>query len=101
MPTLFIDLDGTVVDVRRRHYLVYHTACLQAGLSPVNPTVYWRRRRQGASTFDLVNRPAGRKLQAFREAWMDAIEQPDYLQLDRVYYGARKPWANWQARATA
>jgi phosphoglycolate phosphatase len=86
--TLFFDLDGTIVDVRERHYYVYSEACRQAGLSALDASDYWRRRRRGASTFDLI--PPGDPAEAdtFRRVWLASIERPELVLRDQLIPGA-------------
>jgi phosphoglycolate phosphatase-like HAD superfamily hydrolase len=88
MSTIFIDLDGTIVDVRERHYAVYSHACSKAGVTPLGAADYWRKRRLGASTFALHSLDEDQVREAFQEAWLSSIEQPQYLARDRPFRGS-------------
>jgi len=74
--------------VRERHYHVYSLACRQVELTPLDAHDYWRKRRLGASTFDLVAPLDANRLDAFRRLWLDSIEQPGVLLKDRLVPGA-------------
>jgi phosphoglycolate phosphatase-like HAD superfamily hydrolase len=84
MATIFFDLDGTLIDVRARHYRAYRHACAVAGFISLPAKSYWSRRRAGASTFAL-GPGMGTPRTLFRQAWLDVIERPDYLTDDRSF----------------
>jgi phosphoglycolate phosphatase-like HAD superfamily hydrolase len=88
MSTLILDLDGTLLDVRARHYAVYAGLLEQMGGRPLAEPAYWRCRRAGLAAGDLLRDlpPAGRD--EFRRGWLDRIEKPEALALDRLYRGA-------------
>jgi phosphoglycolate phosphatase-like HAD superfamily hydrolase len=89
MATLLFDLDGTLLDVRRRHFAVYAQSLRELGRSALLEADYWRRRRAGEGTFDVVgDLPAG-DLSRFRNAWLERIECRHYLALDRTYLSVR------------
>ena len=41
MATLFFDLDGTLLDIRRRHYAVYAEILIEMGIRPLPDGAYW------------------------------------------------------------
>jgi phosphoglycolate phosphatase-like HAD superfamily hydrolase len=83
--TLYLDLDGTLIDVRRRHHAAYTAAARAVGVEPLAERAAWTRRRAGASAADLVD-PALRE--RFRRDWLARIEAPDLLRMDAPLPGA-------------
>jgi len=85
-PILF-DLDGTLIDVSARHYSLYRSAISEQGVEALPRDEYWRHRRGGQSTIDLLAATPGVDIERFTEAWMEGIERPDWLSLDEPYEG--------------
>lgn len=79
MATLYLDLDGTLIDVRHRHQAAYAAAARAVGVEPLAERAAWTRRRAGASAADLID-PALRE--RFRREWLARIETPDLLRMD-------------------
>jgi len=97
MAALYLDLDGTLVDVKRRHYLAYARAAASVGLEPVSLREYWRRRRRGSSTMELA--PADEERRAtFLETWLAEVESAENLRLDTMIAGARRALSELGAR---
>jgi phosphoglycolate phosphatase-like HAD superfamily hydrolase len=89
MAALYLDLDGTLVDVKRRHYLAYARAAGTVGEQPVSLRAYWALRRRGASTMELA--PADEERRAtFLETWLAEVESAENLRLDTMIPGARR-----------
>jgi phosphoglycolate phosphatase-like HAD superfamily hydrolase len=86
-PILF-DLDGTLIDVSKRHYSLYRSVISGLGVEALPAGDYWRHRRAGESTIDLLATTPGVDVERFTAAWMDGIEQPAWLALDEPYEGA-------------
>src|SRR5690242_5488261 len=92
-----LDLDGPLLDGRERHHACYRDILTEQGYEPLPRDVYWRmkcervdRRKQLAASgaegiYDL-----------FLQAWLERIEQPRYLELDRVQPGAVEKLAQWR-----
>lgn len=85
MATLLFDLDGTLLDVRRRHFDVYAQILRELDRSALPEADYWQRRRSGEGTFDVVADLPTADLTRFRAAWLERIECRHYLALDRPY----------------
>ena len=87
MKTLFIDFDGTLVDVSKRNYAVYIEIAKKNNVNQLlADNEYWDKRRDGLSfarLFQLVHGiDGGRHIQ---DEFISLIEQPKYLQLDKVF----------------
>jgi phosphoglycolate phosphatase-like HAD superfamily hydrolase len=90
MTTVIFDLDGTLVDVRLRHYTVYAGILREMGLRPLSEDVYWRRRRAGEGTLSIVGDLPGALRARFSSAWLGRVESRENLRLDRVYEGVHE-----------
>ena len=88
MTPIIFDLDGTLIDVSARHYSLYRSVISEQGIEALRPDDYWRHRRAGESTIDLLAATPGVDIERFTEAWMEGIERPDWLALDEPYEGA-------------
>ncbi len=88
MTPIIFDLDGTLIDVSARHYSLYRSVISEQGVEALTPDEYWRHRRAGESTIDLLAATPGVDVERFTEAWMEGIERPDWLALDEPYDGA-------------
>lgn len=88
MTPILFDLDGTLIDVSARHYSLYRSVMTELGVEALPRDEYWRHRRAGESTIDLLSATPGVDVERFTEAWMEGIERPDWLALDEPYEGA-------------
>lgn len=87
MSTLLFDLDGTLLDVRARHYAVYSGLLGEMGVAPLPRPLYWRRRRAGSPSAELVPGPLRER---FRRGWMERIEGREMLAIDRLQPGTKR-----------
>ena len=88
MTAILFDLDGTLIDVSARHYSLYRNVISEQAVETLSPGDYWRHRRAGESTIDLLAATPGVDVERFTAAWMEQIERPDWLALDEPYEGA-------------
>lgn len=88
MTPILFDLDGTLIDVSARHYCLYRSVISGQGVEALPPGDYWRHRRAGESTIDLLAATPGVDVERFTAAWMEGIERPGWLALDEPYEGA-------------
>ena len=89
MSILYFDLDGTLVDVRKRHYAAYADTMRELGLTPLPEQTYWDARRDGASNADLMGNVDAEYQSRFAEKWLERVESPSYVRLDTLIPGAR------------
>lgn len=85
MATIYLDLDGTLVDCRLRHYRLYSRICTKLGLRALPSQRYWALRRKGASSASLVRDASDDGGSRFTEMWMRDIESPEYVSMDRPF----------------
>lgn len=88
MPAAYFDLDGTLIDVRRRHYAAYADTLHDLGLEPLTEPAYWERRRRGASSGGLLNGASDTARGRFLDGFIMRVEDSVYLTLDAVIHGA-------------
>lgn len=85
MPSLFIDLDGTIIDARKRVYEVFRFLVPKSNLSF---DAYWEIKRAGISNESiLINHFNFSDLQIanFISQWMKEIEKENWLELDKPF----------------
>lgn len=90
---VIVDLDGTLLDTRARHYSIYANLVSQDGAHPLPLGEVWRARRSGASWKTILGRTFGKPPEAIDEAAFlsdlrDLIETDEMLALDRLQPGA-------------
>jgi len=88
-PRIFLDLDGTVVDVLPRYHRLHEDVVRRSGGEPLGEAEYWRAKREGVPELDLLARAglvpgAAAHAAALR---LRRIESRRYLALDRLW-----PW---------
>lgn len=98
-PLVVLDLDGTLISTRARHYAVYAEIMARWKAAPRSIGAYWKYRVSGASNRDLL-RSSGfpeNKLGEADRLWNALIEAEAMLALDSVIPGAK----SWLARAAS
>jgi len=87
-PSLIFDLDGTLIDVRKRYWTVYKTVVENLGGKPLSINLYWRKKRTYspieqilAYSFPKSPPPKDKYLSQF----INLIEQPEFLLLDTPF----------------
>lgn len=87
---LFVDLDGTLVDARRRHYTAYRTTLQEQKGVPIPEREYWHWKQNQQSVDDLIQRSRvfPTKHREYRERFEKLLESPDYLELDELRPGS-------------
>ncbi len=88
---LFMDLDGTLLDVRQRHYAVYREILGQRDIRgvPIQAKDYWGHRLEAKPIDDILkaSRLFPPKYKTFVERFEQRLESPDLLTLDEVRVG--------------
>ena len=83
---LFLDLDGTLLDVTRRHYATYVDVLESAEMRgvPIPPKEYWVLRREGKPPEELLKRSRlfPTKFKPFVERFEERLESPELLLLN-------------------
>ena len=88
---LFLDLDGTVLDVRRRHYAAYVSVCEMRDVkgTPIPEAEYWHWRRESKPVSDIIkaSKVFPTKHRLYQERFDERLEVPELLLLDEPRTG--------------
>jgi phosphoglycolate phosphatase len=96
--SIFLDLDGPILDVSKRHYLVYKDIVDRLGGRPLNKRTYWALKRSKVG-LSLILKLSGIKSQVrFKSQWLKLIEARPYLVYDRVWPPVKKLLAGLRER---
>jgi beta-phosphoglucomutase-like phosphatase (HAD superfamily) len=83
---LFLDLDGTTLDVTKRHYATFTEVLGLADIRgvPIPEREYWSLRREGKPWEDLVklSKVFPPKYKTYQERFDERLETPEMLELD-------------------
>lgn len=83
----YFDLDGTLIDISKRHYLVYKDAVIHFGGKPLNKNKYWQLKRNKASWSELLlcsNLEKNNK-EVFLQHFIKNIEKKSFLKKDTLF----------------
>ena len=88
---IFLDLDGTLLDVSNRHFEVYAFTVEQFGGTPLSKRAYWQLKRCKTGWPQLLARSglAPHVLSPFHDVFVERIEAPQMLAKDQLFVGTR------------
>lgn len=90
MDKIIFDLDGTLLDSRKRLHTLFKDLVPELNLSF---NEYWDIKMTGTSHKELINSKIGElsdfDYKVFHESWMHLIESPEYLAIDKPYSKSR------------
>lgn len=81
---IFIDLDGTILDVRKRHILLYQQLCEQLTINIISDKLYWDKKREKLLPNEIYVKGLQEK---YTELFRNKCEDVDLLNLDVIYEG--------------
>lgn len=96
--TIVCDLDGPLLDGRRKHYRCYETILRRHGYEPIGLDEYWTLKRNRVNRRTLLERshiPA-EFYDIYNAEWLNSIEVPEFLSYDRLQAGALQTLAAWK-----
>lgn len=96
MPVLLLDLDGTLIDARRRQ-----VELARALVPALDADRFWSAKRGGATTRAALAAQGVADADAIANAWMEAIEEPRWLAVDAVLPHVAEALALLRARGVA
>lgn len=84
---LFFDLDGTLIDISKRHYKVYREMVLELNGKPLSKVTYWNLKRSNTDWPSILKKSlvSSNKLPLFLKKFISKIELPENLSMDRVF----------------
>jgi phosphoglycolate phosphatase-like HAD superfamily hydrolase len=84
---IYFDLDGTLLDVRRKYFALHSHLAEELGFPAGSQEDFWRMKRSRAPAAELL---LGQKSLASRyeSLWLDLIESSEYTRLDTLLPGA-------------
>ncbi len=86
--TVLVDLDGTLLDIRERHFRAHEIAAYRAQVDELPRSIYWRRKRAAWPTPRLLGVDQTTAL-IYDNAFRKVIEHPRLLALDVPIPGSR------------
>ena len=97
--TIFLDLDGPLLDGTQRHYSCYRSIMQGAGFEPIDIERYWQLKRDMINRRELLALSSADALyDEFLRSWLSLIESPEALELDVVQPGALECLAAWKQK---
>jgi phosphoglycolate phosphatase-like HAD superfamily hydrolase len=85
--TVFLDLDGTLLDVSRRYYAVHQHIVSEIGGEVRDAATFWRLKQEATPVEKLTGLIAS-EVKEYQQQWKLLIEAPSYLELDTWLPGA-------------
>jgi phosphoglycolate phosphatase len=84
---LVFDLDGTLIDVSRRHHSVYTKVISEIGGIPLPYSEYWEMKKSKVRIEDILQKSSVSKnlVSDFSNKFQELIESPSYLELDQLF----------------
>lgn len=84
---IYIDLDGTVIDIKNRHYTVYQECITDLGGLAIEQNIYWSLKRRNSDIATLLSLSNIKKSDttSFQKLFSIHIEQQQYLLLDTLF----------------
>jgi phosphoglycolate phosphatase len=94
---IFLDLDGPLLDGKKRHYYCYRSILERFEFTPIGIDEYWEKKRAVVNRRVLLSMSGADKIyDDFLAAWLMMIETPDMLALDEVQEGAVDCLRSWK-----
>ncbi|MDQ6990312.1 MAG: HAD hydrolase-like protein, partial [Mariprofundaceae bacterium] len=94
--TILLDLDGPLLDGRRRHYQCYADILTAHGYNPMPIDDYWAMKRERKSRREQLAVSGAESIYGeFLAEWLERIEDTRYLALDCVQVGAVGVLRKW------
>jgi phosphoglycolate phosphatase-like HAD superfamily hydrolase len=82
---IFIDLDGPLLDGKEKHYFCYQTILKNYDFEPIPIDEYWKKKRALFGRRDLLSLSGAEIIyDKFLITWLDMIESPEALALDKL-----------------
>lgn len=93
LPVIYLDLDGTLVEVQERYFRLHTEIARELGRQPLPRSRFWALKRQGASLETLLSDWDEPSREAYSRRWLADIEAPSHTRFDRLIPAAREALA--------
>ena len=94
---LVLDLDGTILDCRDRHYACYRSILIKNNLQPLPIDEYWIAKRLKIDIAQILKRSGGGDhYNIFMREWLYRIEDKNMLLMDKLHPGALAVLHHWK-----
>ncbi len=94
--TLYLDLDGSLLDVSKRDYSLYRKIVSPTGCTPLSERRYWLLRRRKTPVGAILRASRARiSTRTYQRQWRHLIETPWAMRHNRVIPGARAFLRRW------
>jgi len=95
--TIFIDLDGPILDGKYKHYKCYADIINKYGGKPIDIESYWNMKRSKIKRTILLEMSNFQSdYSTFYEEWLENIEKVQYLELDVIKPFAKETLNQWK-----
>lgn len=96
---IFLDLDGTLLHGKDRHYFCYKKIASDMGFSVINIDEYWEKKRAKISLNNILG-PSNiaNHYAKFITEWLRLIESPELLELDELHDGVLELLRGWNEK---
>ncbi len=89
--TVYIDFDGTLMDVSERLWKIHEDSIISFGLKPLEKSAYIKLKREGMKEFDIMNEKYDAKIfQDYEKLRISKIEDEAYLKYDKTHKNIKK-----------
>lgn len=86
-----VDLDGTIIDCFKRHYACYAEIAHEVGLKALDASTYRDMKREHSSWNAIFGAAAvTAEARGFETRFQQKIEEPRFLELDRMFEGSEE-----------
>ena len=83
--TIVLDLDGPLLEGKKRHYKCYADILSRHGFVPLDIDVYWQMKRACVNRRDILSKSHAEGMyDTFLDEWLANIEKQDYLACDEL-----------------
>ena len=96
--TVYLDLDGTLLDIRSKYYTLYSRTVTELGAQPLSGDAFWELKRRAAPPECILPGLDAAGREEYSRRWLAAIETPAYTRLDTLLPGAREALADLRRR---
>jgi len=91
---VYLDLDGTLLDIRSKYYALYSSITADLGAQPLSADAFWELKRRAAPPDFILPGLDAAGREEYGRRWLAAIETAAYTRLDTLLPGALEALAD-------